>query len=100
MTLAEMGLTATIALIGGGNVWNWLTSRGKQKVDLITLGQTISEEIIKALKEERADLIRKVEDLQQSIDDLIEHIDRLEGVLIKAGIKPPPRPAKKHDTSK
>lgn len=95
MTLAEMGLSAVIALMGGGNVWNWLANRGKAKVDLIHLGQTISAEIIGALKAERQELIDKVADLEKQIGDLVEHIGSLESALSKAGIKPPPRPARR-----
>lgn len=81
--------------MGGGNLWNWLTSRGKQKVDLITLGQTISAEIIAALKAERQELIDKVGDLEKQVGELVEHIGSLEAALTKAGITPPPRPHRK-----
>lgn len=95
MTPAEMGLSAVIALMGGGNVWNWLANRGKAKVDLIQLGQTISAEIIGALKAERQELIDKVDDLEKQIGELVEHIGSLEAALSKAGIKPPPRPVRR-----
>ena len=95
MTLAELGLAGLALVMGGGNIWNWLSNRGKQKVDLITLGQTISAEIISALKAERQELMDKVEELESRIGELVSHIESLEASMRKAGIQPPPRPARK-----
>lgn len=95
MTTAEMILAGAVALMGGGNIYNWLSSRGKQKVDLIQLGQTISSEIIKALKAERQELIDKVGELEDKIGELVEHIEALEGSMRKAGVPIPPRPSRK-----
>lgn len=95
MTTAELALSGIVAIMGGGNIWNWLANRNKAKVDLIQLGQTISAEIIAALKAERQELIDKVADLEKQIGDLVEHIGSLEGALAKAGIKPPPRPVRR-----
>lgn len=95
MTTVEMILGAGIAIMGGGNVWNWLASRGKQKVDLIQLGQTISSEIIRALKDERQELIDKIGDLEDRIGELVQHIEALENSMRKAGVPIPPRPSRK-----
>lgn len=92
MTTAEMILAGAAALMGGGNIYNWLSSRGKQKVDLIQLGQTISGEIIKALKAEREELTAKVGELEVRIGELAGHIETLEAVISKLGGKVPPRP--------
>lgn len=95
MTTAELILSGVVTLMGGGNVWNWLSSRGKAKVDLITLGQTISAEIIKALKTEREELLGKITELENTVADLVGHVEALETALRDAGITPPPRPRKK-----
>lgn len=95
MTTVEMILGAGVAVMGGGNIWNWLASRGKTKVDLIQLGQTISKEIIAALQLEREALIGKVGELEARIGELIDHIEALEGSMRKAGVPIPPRPARK-----
>jgi uncharacterized protein involved in exopolysaccharide biosynthesis len=95
MTTAEIILSAGVALMGGGNVWNWLSSRGKTKVDLITLGQTISVQIIAGLKTEREELLTKIEGLETLIGELVSHVEALESALRAAGITPPPRPRKK-----
>lgn len=92
MSPAEIGLGVVVAVMGGGNAWNWLASRGKQKVDLITLGQTISKEIIAALKAEREELTAKVGELEVRIGELAGHIETLEAVISKLGGKVPPRP--------
>ena len=99
-----MLLTAACSVIGGGTIWNWLASRGKQKVDLIALAQTISSETIKALKEDRRELVAQIdrleaviEDLKHDIRGLSTYINALETLLVKAGIEPPPRPRKKAD---
>lgn len=102
MTSAEMMLSGIVALVGGGHVWNWLASRGKAKVDLIQLGQTISAEIITALKAERDELSRKVEalegrigELQDDVRDLTQHVGSLETQLREKGVEPPPRPSRR-----
>lgn len=87
-----LGILALV--MGGGNVWNWLSNRGKQRVDLISLGQTISAEIIAALKEERVELTLKVAELEERIGELAGHIETLEGVISELGGKVPPRPRK------
>lgn len=102
MTLAEMGLTALVTVMGGGNIWNWLSNRGKQRVDLIALGQTISADIITALRADRDALKAEVSALKTEIGDLrhdvrglSQHIVSLETIMVQAGITPPPRPARK-----
>lgn len=102
MTTAEIGLGVVVAVMGGGNLWNWLASRGKTKIDLITLSQTISADIIAALKADRDALTQQVSNLKDEIADLrhdvkglSQHIVSLEAIMIQAGITPPPRPARK-----
>lgn len=102
MSPVEIGLAATLTVIGGGNIWNWLASRGKTKVDLIQLGQTISAQIITALKEERDGLAAKVESLEKTVAELEHEIrgwfqwgEAQERLLNENGITPPPRPKKK-----
>lgn len=95
MTPAEIILGLLALVMGGGNIWNWLSNRGKQKVDLIALGQTISGEIIKALKTEREELTAKVGELEERIGELIDHIEALEASMRTAGVPIPPRPTRK-----
>lgn len=109
MTGAESALTLAVALVGGGSLWNWLASRGKTKVDLIELGQTIATATIKALQDDRTALMAEVRELKAEIaalskkidaqDDKIEtltkHIEELEGVVRALGGTPPPRPLSK-----
>lgn len=102
MTTTELILGAVSTVLGGGSIWNWIASRGKTRVDLIQLGQTISAQIIQGLKAERDELAAKVEalegkvsDLNHSINGLSQHIVSLEELLIRAGITPPPRPERK-----
>lgn len=102
MSATEVILAALSAILGGGSIWNWIASRGKTRVDLIQLGQTISAQIIQGLKAERDELAAKVEalegkvsDLNHSINGLSQHIVSLEELLIRAGITPPPRPERK-----
>lgn len=102
MTLAEGVLGSVLAVLGGGGVWNWIASRGKTKVDLIQLAASISSETIKALKEDRKELLGRIdhldaliENLKHDVRGLSQHIVSLETLLAKAGIEPPPRPTKK-----
>lgn len=102
MTLGEQALAIILAVIGSGHAWNWWTSRGKQKVDLISLAQTISSDIITALKadrdalkEEVHSLRQEVERLQHDIRGLSQHVVSLETLLLEKGITPPPRPERK-----
>lgn len=102
MTLAEMGLSVVVALVGGGHVWNWLSSRGKAKIDLITLGQTISASIIESLREERKELLDKIDALEATVAELrLEvaewgaHAMNLEDTIRKLGATPPPMPPKR-----
>ena len=102
MSNTELILAALTTVLGGGSIWNWIASRGKTRVDLIQLGQTISAQIIQGLKAERDELAAKVEalegkvtDLNHSINGLSQHIVSLEELLIRAGITPPPRPERK-----
>lgn len=106
MTTPEMALTLAVALVGAGNMWNWLASRGKAKVDLITLGQAIAKSTIEALQQDRAALLDEIRELKREIADLglkidaqddkintlTKHIEELEGVVRALGGTPPPRP--------
>ena len=81
--------------MGGGNLWNWLASRGKTKVDLIALAQSIASETIKALDHRIALMEATIEDQGRRIDDLTAHIGKLEDVILGLGGTPPQRPRKK-----
>lgn len=96
MTTVELILTAGVAVVGGGNVWTWLASRGKTKVDLIALAQSIATETIKALDTRIATLEATIEDQGRKIEELTLHIGKLEDVILGLGGKPPPRPRKDH----
>lgn len=93
MTTAEILLSGAVTIMGGGNVWNWLSSRGKTKVDLITLAQSIAAETIKALKDREGALLERLSDLEERVGELSAHIESLESVIRTAGLTPPPRPA-------
>lgn len=102
MTAGELGLSALVTIIGGGHIWNWLASRGKTKIDLISLAQTISADIITALKADRdalkaevAGLKSEIADLRHDVRGMSQHIVSLEAIMVQAGITPPPRPARK-----
>lgn len=87
MTAPEMLLSGIVTIVGGGHIWNWLTSRGKTKVDLIQLAQTIAAETIKALDE-------RISELEDKVDTLTKHVETLEGVIRELGAVPPPRPSR------
>lgn len=95
MTTVELLLGGAAVLMGGGNVWNWLASRGKTKVDLIQLAQSIASETIKALDLRIAQMEATIEDQGRKIEDLTRHIGNLEDVIVGLGGTPPPRPRKK-----
>lgn len=95
MSPAEIGLGVLVAVMGSGNLYNWLSSRGKTKVDLITLAQSIAAETIKALDTRIAQLEATIEDQGMKIEDLISHVGKLEDIIIGFGGTPPPRPRKK-----
>lgn len=95
MTTAEIILGAAAVVMGGGNIWNWLTSRGKQKVDLIALAQSIAAETIKALDLRIAHMEATIEDQGRKIEDLTAHIGKLEDVIRGLGGTPPARPPRK-----
>lgn len=95
MTTAEIVLAAGVALMGGGNVWNWLSSRGKTKVDLISLAQSIASETIKALDLRIAGMEATIEDQGRKIEDLTAHIGELEEVIRGLGGIPPARPRRR-----
>lgn len=83
-----MGLSAIVAIMGGGNVWNWLTNRGKAKVDLIQLSEQIAAATIKALDQ-------RIKELEEKVDALSAHVETLEGVIRGLGATPPPRPVRR-----
>lgn len=95
MSPAEIALGAVVAVMGGGQIYNWLASRGKTKVDLIGLAQSIAAETIKALDTRIAQLEATIEDQGMKIEDLIQHVGKLEDIIIGFGGTPPPRPRKK-----
>lgn len=98
MTTPDPAMTALLGVIGAilaGNVWNWLASRGKTKVDLIGLAQSIAAETIKALDTRIAQLEATIEDQGIKIEELIQHVGKLEDIIIGFGGTPPPRPRKK-----
>lgn len=95
MSPAEIGLGVLVAAMGSGNLYNWLSSRGKTKVDLITLGQTIASETIASLDKRIAQMEATIEDQGMKIEDLIKHVGKLEDIIIGFGGTPPPRPRKK-----
>ena len=95
MSPIEIALAAGVAIMGGGNIWNWLASRGKTKVDLITLAQSIAAETIKALDTRIAQMEATIDDQGMKIEDLIQHVGKLEDIIIGFGGTPPPRPRKK-----
>jgi hypothetical protein len=88
MTTVEMILGAGIAVMGGGNVWNWLASRGKTRVDLIALAEKIAAATITALDS-------RIKELEDKVDVLSRHVETLEGVIRELGAIPPPRPSRK-----
>lgn len=94
MTTVELILGAGITVMGGGNVWNWLASRGKTRVDLIQLAQSIASETIKALDHRIAQLEATIEEQGRKIEDLTAHIGKLEDVILSLGGTPPARPRK------
>jgi len=95
MTPAEMGLSAVIAVMGGGNVWTWLINRGKTKVDLIELGQSIAKSTIEALKDDRSELLARIDELEEKIDLMSAHIENLENTIRALGVTPPARPTRR-----
>jgi len=99
MTTAEIALSGILTIMGGGHVWNWLSSRGKTKVDLITLAQSIAAETIKALKDREDALMERIDALEERVGELSVHIESLEGVIRSAGLTPPPRPASRRRAS-
>lgn len=88
MTIAEMVLTGAVALMGGGNVWNWLSSRGKTHVDLIALAEKIATATIVGLD-------GRIKELEGKVDALSAHVETLEAVIRELGATPPPRPTRK-----
>ena len=95
MTTAELILSAACSVIGTGTIWNWLASRGKTKVDLIALAQSIAAETIKALDTRIAQLEATIEDQGRKIEELTQHIGNLEDVIRGLGGTPPARPPRK-----
>lgn len=95
MSPVELVLGAAVTILGGGNIWNWIASRGKTKVDLIGLAQSIAAETIKALDTRIGQLEATIEDQGRKIEDLTTHIGNLEDVILGLGGTPPPRPKRK-----
>jgi len=90
-----MGLAGLVAFMGGGNIWNWLSSRGKTRVDLIALAEVIATKTITALDTRIAHMEATIEDQSRKIEDLTVHIGSLEAVIRELGGTPPPRPRRK-----
>lgn len=88
----ETLLALAIAVLGGGHVWSWLTGRGKHQVDLITLGQSIAEQTILAMKQDKDELLARITALEAQIRELLDHAENLERTLERQGIEPPARP--------
>lgn len=90
-----MGLGAFIALMGGGGLWGWLASHSRNRLDLITLAQTIAEATITALDKRIAQMEATIEDQGLKIEELTVHIGKLEDVIVGLGGIPPQRPRRK-----
>lgn len=88
MTLSESILALAAIVFGGGHVWTWWASRGKVKVDLIGLSQAISESTMKGMD-------RRIHDLEAKVEDMNEHIVRLEVFIRDLGHVPPPPPKRR-----
>lgn len=95
MTSTELILGAVATILGGGGVWNWIANRGKTRVDLIALAQSIAAETIKALDTRIGQLEATIEDQGRKIEELTAHIEKLEEVILGLGGTPPPRPKRK-----
>lgn len=85
MSPAEMILGLVALVMGGGQIWNWLASRGKTRVDLIALAEKIAAATITALD-------TRIKELEAKVDALSAHVETLEGVIRELGATPPPRP--------
>lgn len=88
MTPTETILALAVTVFGGGHVWTWWASRGKVKVDLIALAQTISADTMRAM-----DI--RIDALESRLDDAEKHIERLESIIREGGQTPPPRPPRR-----
>ena len=102
MNLSEAIITGLVSLVGGGGLGAWLTSRGKQRIDLIALGQTVAAATIEGLKSDRDSLLGRIDALEgqimalkEQLEELLFHAESLEGVLKAHSIAPPPRPRKR-----
>ena len=88
MTLTESALAFAAIVFGGGHIWTWWASRGKVKVDLIALAQTISADTMRAM-----DI--RIDALETRLDEAEAHIERLETFIREGGQTPPPRPRRR-----
>lgn len=98
----ETLIALAVAAMGGGQLWVYFASRGKQRVDLVELGQSIAAETIKGLREDRDALLSRISGLEdqimalkEQIAELLAHAESMETALQKHGIDPPPRPRKR-----
>lgn len=88
MTPTETILALAVTVFGGGHVWTWWASRGKVKVDLIALAQSISADTMRAM-----DI--RIDALEARLEDAEKHIGRLEAIIREGGQTPPPRPPRR-----
>lgn len=88
MTATEAILAVSALVFGGGHVWTWWASRGKVKVDLIALAQSISAETMRGMD-------ARIHALEARVEDAEAHIERLEKYIREGGQTPPPRPPRR-----
>lgn len=102
MTTAEMILGALAIVFGGGNVWTFLTSRGNTEAALLAMSRKIASDTIEGLRDDRKELLDRIDGLEgqigalkEQLAELLAHAEALEGVLKAQGITPPARPRKR-----
>jgi cell division protein FtsB len=111
MTAVEMALGGAVTLLGGNSFWGWLSSRGKVRIDLLSLTQSVAAATIQSLQADRTALLNEIAGLKQEVRDLsakidsqdekietlTQHIENLEDTVRSLGGTPPPRPRKRAD---
>lgn len=53
-----------IAIVGGGGVWSYLSGKGRNKVDLITIAQDAAKEMFDEFREEIGRLRLRIVELE------------------------------------
>ena len=90
VTALSVAVPVAVAVVSG--YFGWRTTKGKTSVDAQAAIASGFGALVEQLQEERKEANARLRIVEIKLDDLIEHVGKLEDLLRAANIAPPARP--------